>query len=160
MGLSGYSSPLDYPRSGNASSGKRSASPNRGGVVSGSGVAGVYLLLQNPNGVFTSRNHIPVFPSPAVVCPSTGRRGSLGGGGTAGGISDSLPVCFSSVLGTHPHALVFPDIHQGESSGGDDPFACSEGHSGACSSSFSGLLQPVICSVEDLRVVEVCDRPL
>ena len=30
-GASGYSSPLDYPRLGSTSSGKRSASPSRGG---------------------------------------------------------------------------------------------------------------------------------
>ena len=30
-GSSGYSSPLDYPRSGSTSSGKRAASPSRGG---------------------------------------------------------------------------------------------------------------------------------
>ena len=79
-------------------------------------------------------------------------------GGAEGGIS--LPVCSSSVLGTHPHAFVFPDVHQGESSLGGDPFACSEGHSGARSSSFSRLLQLVICGVEDLWVVEACDRHL
>ena len=82
-------------------------------------------------------------------------RGSLGGGGAAGGVSFSLPV-----LRTHPHGFVFPFFHQGESSGGGPFFSCSEGCDGACSSSFSRLLQPNVHRLEDFRVVETSHRPL
>ena len=77
-----------------------------------------------------------------------------------GGVSSSLPVSSSAVFGTHPHAFVFPSVHQGEGSGGGDPFSCREGCCEARSSSFSGLLQPVVRGVEDLWVLEAGDQYL
>ena len=97
---------------------------------------------------------------PPLACLEGQGCGSLGSGGAAGGLSSSLPVGSSTVFGAHPHAFVFPDFHQGESSVGGNPFSCRERCVGASSSPFSGLLQPVVCGVEDLRVLEASDRPL
>ena len=81
-------------------------------------------------------------------------RGSLGGGGAAGRVSSYLPVGSSAVFGAHPHAFIFPSFHQGEGSGGGDPFSYHERCGGTRSSSFSVLLQLVITCVEDLRVCQ------
>ena len=122
-------------------------------------------LLHNPSGlsevgvISLSSPDQRLFVPPLAGLEEQGHR-SLGGGGAAGRLSYSLHVGFPSVLGAHPHAFVFHDVHQGESSGGGDPFSCTEGCGGASSSAFSGILQPVICGVEDLRVVEARDRPL
>ena len=98
--------------------------------------------------------------APPLACLEGQGRGSLGGRGTAGGISHSLPVGSSSVLRTHLHGFVLPFFHQGESSGGGPSFSWSEGLGGASSSSFSRLLQPNVRRLEDFRVMETCYRPL
>ena len=61
----------------------------------------------------------------------------------------------STVQGSHLHAILPPLVHQRGGAGG--------GHSGAdCqeSTSFPRLLQPSICSVEDLGVLETRHRSL
>ena len=84
-------------------------------------------------------------------------RGSLGSGSLAVGISDSLP---SGSHFIHPFSGVLPQFHQGQSSGRKGPVFIGQGSDRACSSSFSRLLQPVVCGVESLRSVEAGHRPL
>ena len=88
-----------------------------------------------------------------------GRR-SLGSGSLAVGISDSLPSGSHFIQGTHPFSGVQSQFHQGQSSGRRGPVVTGQGSDRACSSSFSGLLQPVVCGVESLRSVEAGHRPL
>ena len=113
-GPSGYSSPLDYPRSGSTSSGKHSASPNRGG--GGKQSSGVSPSPKSKRGfravgvIFLSSPDQQLFVPPLAGLEGQERR-SLGGRGPAGRLSDFLPVCSSSVLGAHPHAFVFPNVH-------------------------------------------------
>ena len=87
-------------------------------------------------------------------------RGSLGSGRLAVGISDSLPSGSHFIQGTHPFSGVLPQFHQGQSSGRRGPVFIGQGSDRACSSSFSRLLQPVVCGVESLRSVEAGHRPL
>ena len=68
-------------------------------------------------------------------------------------------ISSSSLSGSHPHAQLFPFLHQGESSTGGSYVAFRGGSYRTCPS-VSGLLQPSLCSVENLRVVEACHRPL
>ena len=86
-------------------------------------------------------------------------RGSLGGGGLAVGISHSLPSSSHFIQGTHPFSGLLPQFHQGQGLGGGDLFSSGERSNRACSSPFSGLLQPSFCGDEGFRVVEAGDRP-
>ena len=87
-------------------------------------------------------------------------RGSLGSGGLAVGISNSLPSGSHFIQGTHPFSSVLPQLYQGQSSGRKGPVFTGQGSDRACSSFFSRLLQPVVCGVESLRSVEAGHRPL
>ena len=87
-------------------------------------------------------------------------RGSLGSGSLAVGISNSLPSGSRFTQGTHPFSGVLSQFDQGQSSGGRGPVFTGQGSDRACSSSFSGLLQPVVCSDESLRSVEAGHRSL
>ena len=87
------------------------------------------------------------------------RCGTLGGGGAAVGIPDSLPLRSSTVLGSHPFSFVQPLVHRGSGSGSGSSFSGGERSSRASSSSSSRLLQPVVCCDESLRVVETSHRP-
>ena len=87
-------------------------------------------------------------------------RGSLGSGSLAVGISNSLPSGSRFIQGTHPFAAVLSQLDQGQSSGGRGPVLAGQRSDRACSSSLSGLLQPVVCSSESLRSVEAGHRPL
>ena len=123
------------------------------------------LLLQNPNRVFGSRNlSLSLCDQQLYVPPLAGLEGqghgSLGGGGIEGGVSDSLPFDASTVRGTHPHFVLFPFFHQGDGDGGGNSFSGRKRCSRASSSPFSGLLQPCVHGVEDLRVMETCHRSL
>ena len=84
-------------------------------------------------------------------------RGSLGNGGLAVGISHSLPSDTHLIQGTHPLSGVQSRFHQGQGLGGGGSFSVGEG---AGSIPISGVLQPVICGDEGLRVVEAGNRPL
>ena len=86
-------------------------------------------------------------------------RGSLGGGGSPVWVSCTFSAGSSTVQGTHPHGFIFPDFHQGDRFGGTDSLSCRERGGRTSSSSFSGLLQPDVRHLEDLRVVEARDRP-
>ena len=86
--------------------------------------------------------------------------GSLGSGSLAVGISDSLPSDSRFIQGTHPLPGLQFRFHPGQGLGGESSFVVTQGSNRASSSSFSGLLQPVICSDESLRSVEAGHRPL
>ena len=86
------------------------------------------------------------------VAPLAGveRRGSgtLGSGSLAVGISNSLPSGSRFIQGSHPFSGLLPQFDQGKSSGGGGPVVAGQRSNRACSSSLSGLLQPVVCGVE------------
>ena len=75
------------------------------------------------------------------------------------GISHSLSCGPHTIQGTHPLSFVRPLVHQGQSPGSGSTLSGREGSSGACSSSVTGLLQPVVCGDEGLRVLETGHRP-
>ena len=87
-------------------------------------------------------------------------RGSLSSGSLAVGISNSLLSGSRFIQGTHPFSGVLSQFDQGQSSGGRGPVFTGQGSNRACSSSLSGLLQPVVCSDESLRSVEAGHRSL
>ena len=87
-------------------------------------------------------------------------RGSVGGGGPPGRVSHTLSSASSSVYGAHPHAFVGPYFHQGGRARGGHPCFDCQGCDGACSSSVSGLLQPPVCLMKDLGVVETGHLPV
>ena len=87
-----------------------------------------------------------------------GRR-TLGGGGAAEGIPDSLPLHPSSVFGSHPLSFLQPIVHQGSSSRTGSDLSSREGSSGVSSSSLSRVLQLIVHYNEDLRVVEASHQP-
>ena len=84
----------------------------------------------------------------------------MGSGSLAVGISHSLPSGSRFIQGTHPFSGVLSQFDQGQSSGGRGPVFAGQGSDRACSSSLSGLLQPVVCSDESLRCVEADHRSL
>ena len=73
-------------------------------------------------------------------------------------------VCPSSALlmfhCSHPNALFQPHLHHGGCSGGGLLGLGCQGCSGACSTSFSRLLQPSVSSVVDLGVMAFGHHPL
>ena len=87
------------------------------------------------------------------------RARNLGWWRCCGGVPDSLPLCSSIVLGSHPFSFEQPLVHEGQSSGSGSSFSCGEGGSRASPPSLSSLLQPVVSSEEDLRVVEAGHQP-
>ena len=86
-------------------------------------------------------------------------RGSLGGGGLTLGLQDTLSCGSQTVQGTHPLPFVRPLVHQGQSPGVGSAHSGQEGSSGAGSSSFSGVLQLIVCGDEGLRFLEAGHRP-
>ena len=101
-------------------------------------------------------------PCPIATLAGVERQGhgSLGSGGLAVGILHSLPSGPHLIQGTHPLSGVQPRFHQGQGFGGGGSFSVGEGSYRAGSPPVSGLLQPVICGDESLRVVEAGNRPL
>ena len=86
-------------------------------------------------------------------------RGTLGSGGLAVGISDSLPLGSHLIQGSHPFTGVCPQFHQGQSSGGRGSGSAGHRCHRAGSASISRLLQPVIRGYESFRGVETGHRP-
>ena len=86
-------------------------------------------------------------------------RGTLGSGGLAVGIPDSLPSGSHLIQGSHPFAGLFPQLDQGQSSGGRGSGSSEQGCHRDGSSSLSGLLQPVVCGNERFGGVETGHRP-
>ena len=86
-------------------------------------------------------------------------RETLGSGGLAVGIPDSLPLGSHLIQGSHPFAGICPQFHQGQSSGGRGSGSAEQGCHRAGSASISRLLQPVICGYESFRGVETGHRP-
>ena len=74
-------------------------------------------------------------------------RGTLGSGGLAVGISNSLPS------GSHPFSGLLSQLDQGQSSGGRGSGFTGQGCNRDRSPSLSGLLQPVICGNESFGSV-------
>ena len=72
----------------------------------------------------------------------------------------ALPQHSSSLQCSHPNAFLQPHLHQGGCSGGGHLRLNCQGCCGACSTHFSGLLQPSVRSVEDLGVMASGHRPL
>ena len=87
-------------------------------------------------------------------------RGTLGSGSLAVGISNSLPSGSRFIQGSHPFSGLLPRLDQGQSSGGGGPVFAGQRSNRACSSSLSGLLQPVVCCDESFRGVETSHRSL
>ena len=86
--------------------------------------------------------------------------GALGGGGAAVRLSPALPQLPSTFRCSAPYAFLQPHFHQGCCSGGGHLSPRGQGCCGACSSPFSGLLQPSVRRVEDLGVLASSHRPL
>ena len=84
----------------------------------------------------------------------------MGGGGAAVWVSHPFPQLTSTVSGSCPYAFLQPLLHQKGCARGGHPRLNCQGCSGASSTSISGLLQPSVCPVEDLGVVESGHRPL
>ena len=85
---------------------------------------------------------------------------SLGSGSLAVGISHSLPSGSHFIQGTHPLPGLQSRFHQVQGLGGEGLFSARERSNRAGSPPVSGVLQPVICGDEGLRVVEAGHRPL
>ena len=85
-------------------------------------------------------------------------RGSLGGGGSAGRIQHSSPEGSHFIQGAHPFFGLLSQIHPGQSLGAGGRVSAPEGNHQAGSTSFTGLLQPFICSDEGLGVMATSDR--
>ena len=86
--------------------------------------------------------------------------GSLGSGSLAVGISYSLPSGSRFIQGTDPLPVLQSRFHPGQGFGEGGSFSAGEGSNRVGSPPVSGLLQPVICGDESLRVVEAGHRPL
>ena len=86
-------------------------------------------------------------------------RGTLGSGGLAVGIPDSLQLGSHLIQGSHPFTGLCPQFDQGQSSGGRGSGSAEQGCHRAGSASISGLLQPVIRGNESFRGVETGHRP-
>ena len=82
----------------------------------------------------------------------------MGGGGSEVEVQCSLPLRASTSCGAPPFSVLQPHIHQGQGLGEGGLISCRERSSRACSSTFSGLLQPDFCGDESLGVVETSDR--
>ena len=76
------------------------------------------------------------------------------------GIWHSLPSGSHFIQGTHPLPGLQSRFHPGQGLGGGGFFSAGERSNRAGSPPVSGLLQPVICGDESLRVVEAGHRPL
>ena len=84
--------------------------------------------------------------------------GSLGGGGPSGRIQHSLQEGSHFIQGTHPFFGLLSQFHPGKSLSAGGGVSAPEGSHRAGSTSFAGLLQPVICSDEGLGVMATSDR--
>ena len=84
--------------------------------------------------------------------------GSMGGGGFGDGIPHPLFIPSSSLSGSDPFFKLFPRLHRGEGSSWRDFNSDREGGSRA-SSLLSGLLQPHVCCLEGVGLVEAHHRP-
>ena len=71
-----------------------------------------------------------------------------------------FPQLTSAVRDSCPYAFLQPLLHQRGCARGGHPRLSCQGYSGACSTSFTGLLQPSVRCVEDLGVVASGHRPL
>ena len=84
----------------------------------------------------------------------------MGGGGAEVWVPHPFPQPTSTVSGSSSYAILQPLLQQRGCAQGGHPWLNCQGCCGARSASFSGLLQPSVCRVEDLRVVASGHRPL
>ena len=84
----------------------------------------------------------------------------MGGGGAEVWVPHPFPQPTSTVSDSGSYAILQPLLHQRGCSQGGHPRLNCQGCCGARSASFSGLLQPSVCRVEDLGVVASGHRPL
>ena len=77
----------------------------------------------------------------------------MGGGGAEGWVSHPFSQLPSAVPGSCSYAFLQPLLHQRGCARGGHPRLNCQGCGGACSTSISGLLQPSVCRMENLRVV-------
>ena len=79
----------------------------------------------------------------------------MGGGGAAVWVLHPFPQLTSTVPDSCLYAFLQPLLHQRGCARGGHPRLNCQGCSGASSNSISGLLQPSVCCVEDLRVIDL-----
>ena len=84
----------------------------------------------------------------------------MGGGGAEVWVPYPFPQPTSTVSGSGSYAILQPLLHQRGCAQGGHPRLDWQGCCGASSTSFSGLLQPSVCRVEDLGVVASGHRRL
>ena len=84
----------------------------------------------------------------------------MGGEGAEVWVPHPFPQLTSAVSSSCSYAILQPLLHQRGCAQGGHPRLNCKGCCGASSTSFSGLLQPSVCRVEDLGVVASGHRPL
>ena len=84
--------------------------------------------------------------------------GSLDGGSLMLGLQNTLSCGPPNCLRNPSLILHMAFVHQGQSPGVGSALSGQEGSSGACSSSFSGLLLLIVCGDEGLRFLEAGHR--
>ena len=161
--MSKYTSPLDAPQSGPSGFRKRSSSPYRRGSKRGRGGRGA--APSSSRGGFSqvgvmslSNRNRRLSVAPMAHLERRGR-GSLGGGGSPGRISHSVPEGSHFIRGSHPFFGLLPQFHPGQGLGAGSGVAAPEGSFRVGSTSFSRLLQPSFCGDESLRVLAASNRP-
>ena len=169
---SSSSSPLTGPRlpsfARGRPSGKCSSSSSRSGSRKrfrggrgGGGGGSFYRTFGFPEvGAITFQDPIWRLSVPPLAGLEGQGCGAMGGRGAAGWLLSALPQPPSTFQGSAPNAFLQPHLHQGGCSGGGHLRPRCQGCCGACSTTFSRLLQPSVRSVEDLGVVASSHRPL
>ena len=95
--------------------------------------------------------------TPMAHLERRGRR-SLGGGSPSRRIQHSFPEGSHFIQGTHPLFGLLSQVHPGQSLSAGGGVSAPEGSHRTGSTSFAGLLQPVICCDEGLGVVATSNR--
>ena len=158
-----YTSPLDAPRAGSSGFRKRSSSPYRRGAKRGRGGRGAAPSSTRGRGfrrlgvIPLSNRYRRLSVAPMAHLERRGRR-SLGVGGSVGRIQHSFPEGSHFIQGAHPFFGLLSQIHPGQSVSAGGGVSAPEGSHQAGSTSFTVLLQLVICSDEGLGVVTTSDR--
>ena len=162
------SSPLTGPRLPSFSRGrpygKRSASSSRSGsrkrFRGGKGGSFFWTFGFPEVGAISFPDPIRRLSVPPLAGLEGQGCGTLGCRAAEGGLLSALPQHSSSLQCSHSVAFLQPHLHQGGCSRGGHLGLNCQGCCGACSTPFSGLLQPSVRSVEDLGVVASSHRPL
>ena len=105
-----------------------------------------------------SNRYRRLFVAPLAGVERRGR-GTLGSGGLAVGIPDSLPSGSHLIQGSHPFSGILSQLDQGQGSGRRGSVSAGQGCDRNGSPSLSGLLQPVVCGNESFGSVDAGHRP-